>query len=57
MRTSKGYMYFTKPNYAKLKPLLMQNKIDFEPKNNGNLVYIGLNVNDNEFKLVNLLLK
>ena len=57
MRSIRSHVVLTHEDYAKLKPLLIQNQIQFEPSGYGENVYVSMSVNDNEFKLVNSLLK
>lgn len=57
MRSIRSYIVLTQEDYAKLKPLLIQNEIQFEPSGDGENIYVAFSTNDTEFKLVNELLK
>ena len=57
MRIINSHVVLTQGDYIKLKPLLIGNKIKFEPSGYGANVYVAMRVNDDEFALVNELLK
>lgn len=57
MRTINSRVVLTKEKYAKLIPLLKENKIAFEPSGYGENIYVAMRVNDIEFEVVNQLLK
>ena len=57
MRKINSYVVLTQGDYVKLKPLLLENKINFEPSGYGENVYVAMRVNDIEFEIVNELLK
>ena len=57
MRYIRSHVVLTQEDYAKLKPLLIKNEIQFEPSGYGENVYVAFSTNDNEFKLINELLK
>ena len=57
MRKINSHVVLTKEDYAKLRPLLKENKITFEPSGYGENIYVAMRVNEKEFEKVNELLK